>query len=504
MKAILAGSVGLSLSLLLGTARAQESGGPSSPMPSLGRPVIAATSPQPMQVPQLGRPAAVRPSAEVRASFSDSQVRPAAFPAPQRTLLRGQDPEPILHPPSALPIGSNCGDCDAIFPCPTFGCPAACDFDCGYGVHGNAGRFYGRAEYLFWWFKQNSIPPLLTTSNPPQSLGVLGEPGTAVVIGNRDFDSGREDGGRFTLGYWFDCCERLGFEFTYFFLGRHNVDISAASNGVPLLARPFFDITEGAENSQLVANTALPQFPGLIPLTGAINVYERTRFWGIEANLRANLFSGCFHCDWNYHVDLLAGFRHLQFDEALFITENLQVPGTVPNVGGVRFVVQDRFGTHNRFYGGQFGLESELRKGRWFLNARTKLALGWNHQIVNIGGNTFFTAPGQATRASSGGLLALPTNSGRFTRDTFAVVPEVGINLGYQVTDHLRLFVGYTFLYWTNVARPGDEIDRVVNPTQLPRFAGPGGLVGPARPSFRFRDSDFWAQGLNFGLELRY
>jgi hypothetical protein len=32
----------------------------------------------------------------------------------------------------------------------------------------------------------------------------------------------------------------------------------------------------------------------------------------------------------------------------------------------------------------------------------------------------------------------------------------------------------------------------------------PGALVGVARPAPRFNLSDFWAQGVNFGLELRY
>ena len=97
-------------------------------------------------------------------------------------------------------------------------------------------------------------------------------------------------------------------------------------------------------------------------------------------------------------------------------------------------------------------------------------------------------------------MLALPSNSGHFSRNVFSVVPEVGMNLSYQVCPNLRLFMGYTFLYWNNVARPGALIDTVVNTTQQ----SGGTLTGPARPAFAFHNTDYWAHGINFGLELRY
>ena len=69
-------------------------------------------------------------------------------------------------------------------------------------------------------------------------------------------------------------------------------------------------------------------------------------------------------------------------------------------------------------------------------------------------------------------------------------------------------------LYWSNVARPGSQIDTVLNsklvPTGalLPTNTNPVGLFVPGaeqgRPYFAFRDTAFWAHGLNFGMELRY
>ncbi len=68
------------------------------------------------------------------------------------------------------------------------------------------------------------------------------------------------------------------------------------------------------------------------------------------------------------------------------------------------------------------------------------------------------------------------------------------------MTDSVRIYVGYTLLYWSNVVRPVDQIDFGINPTQLPTAAGPGTLVGPARPAFNFHETDFWAQGVNLGV----
>jgi len=115
------------------------------------------------------------------------------------------------------------------------------------------------------------------------------------------------------------------------------------------------------------------------------------------------------------------------------------------------------------------------------------------------------TGGANVTRTSStqtvGGLFAQPTNIGEYTRNVFAVVPEGDLQLGYQVTSRWRATVGYTFFYMSDVARPGDQVDRTINPSFL---ASPPTLASPARPVFEFKGSDYWAQGLDFGLEFRF
>ena len=134
-----------------------------------------------------------------------------------------------------------------------------------------------------------------------------------------------------------------------------------------------------------------------------------------------------------------------------------------------------------------------------------KVALGDMHEQVSINGATSITSatPGVAPRTFNSGLLALSSNSGTFTRDRFAVVPEVGLRVGYQVTNNLRVFVAYNFLYISEVVRPGDQIDRILNTNLIPPFS-PAAPAGPVHPVVPFKSTDLWVQGVSFGLEWRY
>jgi hypothetical protein len=86
------------------------------------------------------------------------------------------------------------------------------------------------------------------------------------------------------------------------------------------------------------------------------------------------------------------------------------------------------------------------------------------------------------------------------------VVPEVGLNIGYQITSWASVFVGYTFLYTNNVARPGNQINPNINPTQSTSFTEDPApqRQGPAQPSCRVNSSDCWAQGGNVGVSFRF
>ena len=85
---------------------------------------------------------------------------------------------------------------------------------------------------------------------------------------------------------------------------------------------------------------------------------------------------------------------------------------------------------------------------------------------MNIGGITRTTDANGANTTAAGGLLALSSNIGNYSRSQFAVVPEFGMNLGYQLSPHLEFKFGYTFIYWMRGGK-GRRSDR------LPRQSKP-------------------------------
>lgn len=373
--------------------------------------------------------------------------------------------------------------------------PACCE------VCGPPGKYWVSAEYLLWWMKTGQTPELVTTS-PSTSFGILGQPGTRALIGGRGLDRDPHHGARFTAGMWLDCCQTKGFEIGYFFLANRSTECSAGGDGTATsatVARPFLDATTGRENSQLVS------FPNV--LAGTATVRSTARLQGVTPNALCNLCccSPTDCCDpRGYRVDLLVGPRFYNLEEDVSIREDLRVANSVAVLGGSRINIRDVFDTENRFYGGFVGGRAEYWMDKWFANATGGIALGSTNQVVRINGNTVITPPTGAVVSRSGGLLTQRTNIGRYSRNEFTYIPEVNFNVGYQVTENLRAYVGYTLIWWSDVVRPGDQIDRVVNPTQLPTLGGQGTLVGPARPTFQFNDSSFWTQGLNVGLQLRF
>jgi hypothetical protein len=260
------------------------------------------------------------------------------------------------------------------------------------------------------------------------------------------------------------------------------------------LSVPYFDVTLGQENS---SGIALPG--GQFPFGGGAHLRVTTELEGAELNGIYSLQNRR-----RLRLELLTGFRYLALHERLeFSTSSpaLNLPNSL-------FRTLDEFRTSNDFYGGQLGARAELCWGCWSVQAAGKVAVGVNHQVTRIKGvlltNDFTNQ--QVLQLFQGGYFALPTNIGTFDRDEFCVVPELNLSLAWQPDDHFRLFVGYTFLYLDNVARPGDQIDRSLNPSQAPAINGNPGLqpFGPARPVFLGRDADVWVSGLSVGLEVRY
>lgn len=341
--------------------------------------------------------------------------------------------------------------------------------------------FWVSGEYLLWWTKGSPAPPLATTGTPA-GQGRLGAPGTATLFGGDDLDRDARSGGRFTLGYWLDDLQDWSLQANFLVLGDRSTNFAASSDQFPVLSRPFFDVGRQAQSVEPVA------FPGAA--AGSVSATRDSLLWGLGLELTDNVV----WCPW-CRVDVLAGFRYLDLRENLSITEASSVgagagavlPELAPRAGGA-FTSTDAFKGVNRFLGGTIGATAEVARGYWTLTFLGKVSLGGDREeaLVAAGADVVTRRPAGAFRRNilAGGLLGQPGPSGDFLRTTFAGVPELGVTLGYQVADHVRLYGGYSFLYFSDVLRPEGQID----------------------PSLRGRTqaTDFWAQGLNFGMSFSY
>lgn len=342
------------------------------------------------------------------------------------------------------------------------------------------------AEHLLWWIKDANVPPLVTADGN----GVIGSPGTRVLLDDLNFVDDFRQGGRFALGYRFESNPPVGIEASGFFLADTDAQVRFSSSG-PVLGRPYMDAETGKPAVTLISS------PGIAG--GSVTIAARTSLWGSEANLSVGVVSAG-----QFHLTVLGGFRLLSLEDEVKIDEHFSVARSVPGFGGNTVKLQDDFNADNRFYGGQLGLAAGLRFRMLTIDFRGKIGLGQMRQKVNINGATNVLMPDGSTTVFEGGLLALRSNIGHHQRDQLAFLPEVGLNVGLQLTRYLKVYAGYTFLWVSTVARAGEQMDPVVNVTQFPILSGNGPLVGPARPAFHFAGTDFWAQGMNFGLQLRF
>jgi hypothetical protein len=376
---------------------------------------------------------------------------------------------------------------------PTSPLPDGAEGAFGYPGSVRRPRLYGGSEYLLWWIQGQSVPVLATTGSPTQ-FGILGAPTTQILYGGNQIGTNPFSGGRFTLGYWLDDERTKGIEITGFFLGTNSSSFSTNSSMNPVIARPFLEVNNGQESAQL---TALPGVG-----VGALTINAPTSLWGLESNLRCLMCCGC-----NYRIYAIAGFRNINLDESLSITENVQgLPTAEPPFTNQAATVNDYFGTQNHFYGGQVGLDARWYWGRWSIEGRGKVAIGDTAQILDISGSQRFVSPTGVVQNFTGGLFALPSNIGHFSHNAFSVIPEIGLNLGYQILPNLRGYVGYNFLYWSNVIRPGTSIDRGLDVTQIPNFPlnpEPAPVPG-LHPAPIFHEVGIWAQGITAGFEYNY
>jgi hypothetical protein len=354
-------------------------------------------------------------------------------------------------------------------------------------VRGNAGSVEVGVEAITSWLRDTPVPVPLVTNL------IVGSPATQTYLGGQDLSVGASGGLRIFASYALS--DRSALEGNVFFIPYRSTSRSVSSSGLigsVNLIVPYLDAETNRENgteisyAPLYAGTAQEEYS--VGMLGA----EFNGAWALAPS------SG-----WTF--DALGGFRYLRLRETYTFTTSS--PYVAPYPAGV-WDTTDRFETTNNFYGLQAGLRARYDQGAFFGTGVAKVALGAMVEEVNISGSLVtdeFTNHA-GSQAFAGGYFALPSNIGNYSRTTFAVVPEVALRLGYRVTPAASIFVGYSFLYASNVVRPGNQIDRTINTSQSTAYTEDPRPVahGTARPSFSFNDSAFWAQSVSLGFAYRF
>ncbi len=323
-----------------------------------------------------------------------------------------------------------------------------------------------RSEFLFATTRPTNLPPLIT-SGPSGTTASLNERTTRTLFGGNRLSEFRP-GLRVSAGG--TICGRWGADGSFLMLGETDARVRAsAAPGGPVVGQPLINGATGGETALQIGQFA----------PGVIEARASTRLIGGDAHLRVNAHTSEFG-----RIDVLAGYRYLQLWDAVSVQS--ERTGQGPADGPTVFRTTDLFRTRNEFHGPQVGFAATYRLfDKLLLTSRATVALGVTHTDSLLSGSSVVGG-----FPAANGTLVGPTNSGRYERTQFSVLPAVDASLGYDITDHVRITAGYTSLYWSRVDRAAGQIDRTMN------------LI--SRPTYPAASSEFWMHGVLLGLEVRY
>lgn len=350
-------------------------------------------------------------------------------------------------------------------------------------------RFWASAEYMYWHMLGGRIPPLVTSSLPGTTrddAGVLNAPTTTVLLGNDSFVDGGESGGRFGFGFWLDDCRDVGVEFIYTMVGTSSDALSVSSNEAAILARPFFNIQTGTEDARILG------FPNEV--SGGVQIAGSTSYDVYEFLIHRPISRDC----WT-PTHVVYGYRAAELDDSLSISDVSQSLSGATSGASVQS--RDSFRSRNVFHGFEAGIQTDFRLSQcWQLGINGKVAFGeTSHRTTILGTSTATNSQGNSTTTPNG-LLAQQSNTGVFRSNSHSVIQDLTVRLQRRVRRGMTGSIAYTIHRWNSIARASEQIDRSINPTQIP----PGTLVGEARPEHRGTTNDFVAQGITLGLEYSW
>lgn len=211
-------------------------------------------------------------------AFAQSAPPPAAAPtdAPAGEAANAEPGEPIAP---AVPAGSN---------------------------------LWFRGEYLLWKVNGASVPTLVGKI-PTESAELIQTFVNSTIsplygsgAGGISYDV--QSGVRLETGCWLDDGRQWGLSAGFFQLEQGRQHFGVDSEAQQALGPVFFRDAAFSEEAILLEGV-----PGL--REGTVSVDATQHLWGAEANALHALSPGNFFD----HVELLAGFRYLQFSEGLLI-----------------------------------------------------------------------------------------------------------------------------------------------------------------------------------------
>jgi hypothetical protein len=344
-------------------------------------------------------------------------------------------------------------------------------------------------SYLLWRLSPRPLDSVIVTLDGVPMFG-----GQGFDTDFNNFSGIRVDGGA-----WIDCQHIFGVQFSGFLLEQKTDSTTLASSGAagaPVIARPITDALTNQPINVFVAQ------PGL---AGTLNIDSSIQLGSAEMSLTRNLwFTECSS------FTALAGFRYIGLEEDLTITQVSEQTGgnaTLPFAGQTGFsrvAARDKFHTRNQMWAGQIGGRYEVKRGAFFGALTGKVALGPNTQTSIVEGASAASGGLNAPATFPAGVLATQSNARHDEVRWFTVAPEVGVQVGMQLTRSIRAHIGYDFLYMNNVVRPGDLVNTTVNQRFVPLSPNFGTTSGPDEPRFRTSRDDFFAHGAEFGMTFSY
>jgi len=395
----------------------------------------------------------------------DAALQPLGLPSPYEPAMESLAP---YHPAD---IGCDMQGCD------------------GCGSCAPRHDWFASAELMLWWRRPQSLPALVTTSDPGtafESAGELGQASTSVLFGNDRYGDSVSTGGRFTLGKWLDAGHYQSLTGRFWLTGSEDFGFHTNSTSNPIIARPFLDFTTNPAGE---ANAVVVAFPNR--RDASLTVEGTSEVYGADVSLQQLIRQGL-----GGRLDFMYGYQFLRINEDLHIRSDTLFTGagdTSP-VGTLR-ILRDQFDVENEFHGGHFGFSGYYEEGCWTLDGLIKFGFGSLTRRGTASGSTETIINGTSGFDPGGGLLVRNSNAGAFSDSTFAWVPELNVNLGYHWRPGVDLSIGYSVLGLTDALQPWRAID--------PNLASDLSDT-PTRPAPELSYGDYWVQAIQFGIRWYY